>query len=170
MPAGLPLPIGVIARSLQDRFASRLSGGYAIQGNVAGQQSYTGLFNNATDGSFLRVYQVEAGVSANTFVIFEYVSGNPGTLYTGASPYGAIDPTVGKTPGQTIIFTSPVCLGTHIGGVEANAGQRTSYAPGWPIGIVPPGYSFVMQTVNQNIVLETGIVWLPVPGPLTVRL
>ena len=162
-------PIGVTSRPLPDRFGSLLSAGHVIQGSVVGQNSYVGVFNNAMDGSVLRIYWVSIGVSANTFVYFEWVSGNPGTLYTGDGTYGAIDPRIQSTPGQTINFSSAVCVGTHLGGLSAIANTVMNWAPGFPLAIIPPGYSFLLQVRNTNITIEAAIGWLPVPGPLTPR-
>lgn len=169
MAALPPLPIGVTSRPLPDKYASLLSGAHAVQGAVSAQNSYVGIYNNATDGSVLRIYAVDISVSANTFVYFEWVSGNPGTLYTADGAYGASDPRVYATPGQAIIFSSAVCVGQHLGGLSMFAGTGRTYAPGWPIAVIPPTYAFLLQNRNTNIVIEAAIWWLPVPGPLTPR-
>ena len=169
MTAAPQLPIGVINRSLQDRFSSLLSGGPFNQAGAAGNNSYGGVYNNATDGSVLRIYAVSLYTSVVSFVFLEWVSGNPGTLYTTESPYGPIDPFTHTTPGQMIAFNSAVCLGSHLGKIVVNPTTGATYAPGWPLAIIPPGYSFLCQAKNSNLGLEGAIWWLPVPGPLSVR-
>lgn len=170
MAAALPLPIGVTSRPLADRFGSLLSAGHAVQSGATGNNSYVGVYNNATDGTVLRIYAVSIGVAGNQFVYFEWVSGNPGTLYTGDGAYGAVDPRAYATPGQMITFNSAVCVGSHIGGLICQAGSPSTYAPGWPLAVIPPSYSFLLQGRNQNNTVEASIFWLPVPGPLTPRL
>ncbi len=169
MAFALPLPIGVTARSLPDRLASVMSGAYAKQSAVAGQASSIGIYNNATDGTVLRIYGVSLFVSGNTFIHFEWIPGNPGTLYTQRSPFGVIDPRSYTTPGQPITFTSSLCVGQHAGGIAGILNGVNRWAPGWPLAIIPPTYSFLLQTDNQQIQLEGGMFWLPVPGPFSVR-
>ena|SRR5712692_6966903 len=163
------LPIGVISRPLWDWFGSLFSAGPALQNPAAGQNSYIGVFNNATDGTVLRIYSVDLYVATTSFVYMEWVSGNPGTLYTTESPYGPIDPRTHTTPGQMIVFNSAVCVGAHLGKILVNGGSGRNHSPGFPLAIIPPGYSFLCQVKNQNLGLEGAIWWLPVPGPLSVR-
>jgi hypothetical protein len=153
-------PRGSVIRPVPDWFASSLSGGHAIQGAVAGQNSYVGIYNNASDGSVIRIYATDFGVSANSFVYFEVFQGQQGTLYNADGAYGSINPSVGTTWGQTINFASAVCLGSHVGGRQGFAGQDTFHAPGWPLGIIPPGYTFALQVRNTNITIEGAFWWL----------
>lgn len=163
------LPLGVIARSLPDRFASKLAGGEAYQNAVVGQVSYVGIFNNASDGSVLRIYSVHLAVSASTRITWGSAQGNPGTLFTATQPYGAIDSSSPALPGQLITATSAVCISTHVGGLSALTGAASFYAPGWPLAIIRPGYSFLVETSNVNTYVECGMVWLVVPGLLSAR-
>lgn len=154
------LPLGVVNRPVPDWFASSLSGGHVVQGNVAGQNSYVGIYNNASDGSIIRVYGVNFNISANSFVYFEVFQGQQGTIYNADGAYGSIDPRMGATWGQTINFSSAVCLGTHIGGISGFTGVSHTYAPGWPLGIISAGYTFALQVRNQNITIEAAFFWL----------
>lgn len=169
MAAAFPLPIGVTSRSLVDKYASWFSGGPFNNNGLAGNNAYAGVFNNAIDGTVLRIYAVEVLTQAVDFVYLEWVAGNPGTLYTAESPYGAIDPRTYTTPGQIITFNSTLCVGSHIGKILTQTNVRTNYAPGWPLGIIPPNYSFLLQSKNTGTSLEGAIWWLPVPGPLSPR-
>lgn len=153
-------PIGVVSRPVPDWFSSYMSGGHALQAAVAGQNSYIGVYNNASDGSVMRVYAITPNCSSATFVYLETIQGQPGTLYTADNPYGAIDPRIGATWGQLFTFTSAVCIGTHLSAVVAQANTDRMFAPGWPLAIVPPGYSFALQTRNVNVQIESGFWWL----------
>lgn len=168
--AGLiPLPIGVTSRPLPDRYASQLAGGEVYQSGVGGQLSYVGVYNNAVDGSVLRIYSIHLAVSASSKVTWGWKSGNPGTLFTATQPYGAIDGRAGTLPGQLITLTSAVCVSTHIGGLSALTGAASYFAPGWPLAIIPPAYSFLVEVANVNTYIECGIGWLVMPGPLSPR-
>lgn len=153
-------PPGVVNRPVPDWFASSLSGGHVVQGAVVGQNSYAGVYNNASDGSVIRVYGVNFSVNSNTFVYFEVFQGQQGTIYNADGAYGSIDPRIGTTWGQTINFASAVCLGTHVGGISAFNGVSHTYAPGWPLGVISPGYTFALQVRNTNITIEAAFFWL----------
>lgn len=154
------LPLGVVNRPVPDWFASSLSGGHVVQNAVAGQNSYVGIYNNASDGSVIRVYGVAFFLNNSSFVYFEVFQGQQGSIYNADGEYGSIDPRVGSTWGQTINFSSAVCLGRHIGGISGYGSIVNQYAPGWPIGIVPAGYTWALQTRSQQVTIEAGIFWL----------
>lgn len=153
-------PLGVVNRPVPDWFASSLSGGHIVSNAVAGQVSYAGLYNNASDGSVIRVYGVNFNLSSTSFVLFEVFQGQGGALYNLDGAYGSIDPRIGATWGQTTAFASAVCLGTHIGGISGFTGTSHTYAPGWPLAVISPGYSFALQVRNQNITIECALWWL----------
>ena len=152
-------PIGVVSRSAYDFFSPFLAGAECVQTNVAAQNSYCELFNNAVDGSVLRVYGVDVFVTGNTFVFYEVYFGQHSTGSGSVQPYGAIDPRSGTLPGIVGGFTSAVCLGTHLGGLNMIANVNRGDIRTSPLAVIPPGYSFALQVANQNITIQCAIYW-----------
>src|SRR5260370_2216405 len=101
-----------------------------------------GLFNNAKDGSILKVYSVDIFNTLQNFIHFSLIQGNPG-INVGTT-YGSIDPLSSKLWGQPFTSGSAVLLGTDIGGITVQASVSRNYTPGWPAAKLQPGWSFMI--------------------------
>jgi hypothetical protein len=153
---------GVIVRKLPDWFSADMAGLHAGQGGVGGQLSEIGVYNNANDGTVLRVYALSILTGANTHVNFEYVLGKAGATWN--ETFVSLGyPTTPTAWGIPMAFTSAVCLGSHFGGIEMAANNPRDFAPGWPIAVVQPNWSWIMETNNAGITLECSWWYLQTP-------
>src|SRR6266852_3425650 len=138
---------GVRTRPLPDWYSSDLSAAYQVLAACPGHFQVFGLYNNATDGSVLKVYAVEIYSDTTIGINFSSVDGKAGGTVT--TTWGPIDPTLGKPPGLPITVGSTVQLGTNFGGIEAQQNTPRFFAPGWPFAIVRPNKSFLLQPAQQ---------------------
>ncbi len=146
---------GTRVRSLPDWYIADLVGCHAEQVATAAVLSLAGIYNNATDGTCLRVYSVDLWSNIQTEVAFETVKGQALAAWLGDT-FGPIDVTSGSVWGFPIAGTSAVCLGRHQSGMTLSANAGRALAPGFPIGFIRPGYSWLCetQTVNGSLIVD----------------
>lgn len=150
---------GTRVRPLPDWYASDLCAGHSVQNAVGGQVSNISLYNNAKDGSVLRVYMVDLFVNLTSTVRYETFYGVPPTTLE-VEALGSIDPRIGSVWGLIYHGATASCFSTARGATVVLTGQTKTIAPGWPLAIVPPGYGFNLETGSINTQLEAGIFWL----------
>ena len=160
------VPKGVYQRPTADWFtALSSSGGTTVLGNGT-DTFFGGLYNNATDGSYLYVYGISAGVSHPFSTVALYARG------------GGLDPADTVVQGGV-----PVILGSNMGPGQIiygtynswfNFPQGMSWQPGdetsfpifcdFPIAIIPPQWALLVveQTVTGTMVV--GFYWVTIRG------
>src|SRR5258708_2720867 len=92
-------PRGSVVRNPPDWFARYLMGAFFSNGPCVGNRTINILYNNASDGSVLRVYGLNLQVGSNTGVLFKSIQGVAGALQTGEGKPGPIDPRAPAPPG-----------------------------------------------------------------------
>jgi hypothetical protein len=151
---------GVKTRPLPDWYASDLSGAFQSLAACPAHYQVYGLYNDARDGSILKVYAVDLFTPTTSTIYFNLVQGNPGTVI--ATTWGSIDPLVGKLWGLPITVGLTVQIGQNIGGLTMQATVPRLYAPGWPIAVIQPGWSFLLHPNAVNTEQDSTIWWLNV--------
>ncbi len=146
-------PIGVLTRPAPDWFDDKLGcGGYTMQNsNSSGWVNYVAvsLYNNANDGSMLKVYGIAAGTSIGTTSSVFSIYGTLGTFVENCSsirpdvapPFGQIyqATTVELTVGDPNPYIYPPLLGL----IGLGFGGSNLLSP-FPLFIVPVGYSLIV--------------------------
>lgn len=152
------VPKGVYSRGTPEWFQERLYGAHAAQGAIAGQLSIVGLFNNGARGRTAYVYYLSTFVTANTHINWEWNKGNPLALWVG-DVFGPLNPTLPKGDVAPVSGSHVGCLGFHVAGQEGQGGQPRDLAPGFAFAIIPPGYTWSVETNNPNITIECSFIW-----------
>lgn len=160
--AGNQKPRGSVVRTPPDWFARYLMGGWGTTGPCAGNLTSIILFNNATDGSVLRVYGLNLAVGAATQLFFKSFPGSTGNLVTGVGAAAPIDPRTPAQPGQIYTLAQATPKGVGSGGVTIFPNTTLDLAPGYPLAIVPPQFSFSVESNVANIIVDAGFRWLSV--------
>ncbi len=155
-------PIGSVVRPPPDWFGRHLMGAWATQGPCVGAISIIGLYNNASDGSVIRVYGLNYAAGAATQIYFTKYQGTLGTLATGLATPGMMYPGAPLEWGQVWTLPSAASQGTVFGAVTAFGNVAYDLAPGYPLGIITPGWTFALQTNVTNIILNVGFRFLSV--------
>ena len=162
MPRSFRTPRGTAVRNTPDWYGSTAQGFHIVQNGAAGQNSYVGVYN-ANPTSAFYVFGLDISVGSGSYVFFEVIPGNPGSTYTDGSPTGPIDPRTPQLGLTPIAFTEPTCIGLHVGGAGALAGQIAHLYPAFPLIIAPTSYSALLQVRNQNVTIEATIYGCLVP-------
>jgi hypothetical protein len=155
-------PIGLLARQAPDWFSDSLAtGGYEFgQGdNTTNAYVQISLFNDATDGSLLRLYGLTAGNDTGFGMVMYPLFGTPnGTFvakcrsvrFDGGSPPGQIwqqaIPSAFPSPNPDPPPAQSTWLGTP--GFDS----ETWFSP-FPIAIIPPGWSLVVANPATTTVV-----------------
>lgn len=156
-------PRGSVVRTPPDWFARYLMGGGAHNGPCVGNLTGVGVYNNATDGSVIRVYGINYGLGASTQLVFKLVSGNGGgTLYSGATKGAPIDPRTPQQPGQIYTWATAAGVGVPFWQVTAYTSAQYTLFPGHPIAIVPGNCAFNAECAQANVGMDISLVWLTV--------
>ena len=135
---------------------------------AAGQFSYLGVFNNATDGSYLFIQSLRYTHLAITDTVFVgTVGGNPlSSTFSG----NQLDPGMGAGYGlmgglQSASDLLLVVLGAGPASAELGSHSTTFYD--WPFdfpaAVLPPGYTCLLQTHAQNQDLGGTFWWYSLP-------
>lgn len=146
-------PRGSVVRTPQDFFARNLVGAQATNGPCVGNHTGIGIYNNASDGSVIRVYFIQYEVSPATLIYFKLIQGAVGGLQGGIGTPGAIDPRTPAQAGQIYAWATAAGQGVAAGGVSAEANIVYTKATGWPLGVIPPGYTWGLETNTTNVTL-----------------
>lgn len=149
---------GTRIRSLPDWYTQDLMGADQTVTACPGHYQVFGLYNNANDGSVLKVYAVEVFNTATAHIHFSLIPGKAGPSVV--TTYGPIDSLPSPGWGIPITVGSAVQIGTNIGGLVVVASVPRNYAPGWPIAIVRPNFSFLLQPDSAGTELDASLWWL----------
>lgn len=156
-------PIGVVARHPADFNIRRAIGAALLVGASVGNLGHVELFNNASDGSHLYVWGLNAaGASATQFTLEGYY-GQKGTI---TDPLSTSPLIIGGPLlfGVVAGFYSAACVGQHFG--QAGAPLGGSWAPTqYPICVVPPGWSFTQECQSANLAIVCSVIWTVEPPP-----
>lgn len=160
--AGNLKPRGSVVRPAPDWFARFLMGAWATNGPCVGNLTSIFLYNNASDGSVLRVYGLNIAVGSSCQVFLKKFQGNTGNIVTGIGAPAPIDPRAPMQWGQLYTQAQATPLGIGFGAITAFGNTTYDLAPGHPLGIIPPGWSMGLETNITNVILDGGFRWLPV--------
>jgi hypothetical protein len=156
-------PKGSITRSIPDFYNQRMGvAGIFIGGVAAPTFGAIGLYNNATDGSYLAVWDLTiscpgvAGQAQPVVTRAQFVQGSIG---------GGVDPFL------PLIANSPVQPG-QLSGVNPFTnphnehwqfpifGQGYEWPHEWPVAYIPPTYSWVITTDGNGVAgMAVSMIW-----------
>lgn len=144
-------PRGSVVRTPPDWFARYLFGAGAVNGPCVGNVVGVALYNNATDGTVLRVYGLNLFCNATNRLFFKTFAGSSGTPFTGKGAPGPIDPRTPVQPGLLYTQATAAGVGIPVGFYTVAANTIYDLAPGYPLAVVPSNYSFSVETENTNV-------------------
>lgn len=131
---------------------------------AAGQLSHLSVFNNATQGEHLYIVAFDVTLGANNGINIETGGGSFGQTpsATAAAPLLANGPLL---PGIMGHFQSAACVGSHIGGTGRADILNATWRHDFPCAIIPPNYSFILETQAAAVTIVGGIWWQVLPRP-----
>jgi len=153
-------PIGVLARPAPDFFDDNMglvAFNYIEFNPPAGLHYQTiALYNNAKSGVLFKVYAIVAECNGGGGLSAWFAPGTVGTLQNGA---GSLRPDVGVPYGQLYFQQTDVAAGVPnpfipagINGIVPTGGFDSNIAaPGFPLFIVPVGYSLVLSNISSSV-------------------
>jgi hypothetical protein len=144
---------GVRSRPLPDYYPDDLVAFRANSPLVAGQVPVAGVYNNATDGTIFKIYSLQLFSTSLMDLNFQWAIGKPLPTYTVAE-IGSINPLIGTTWGISIAGTVAVCLGNHRSGVTLQQNGVMNLYTGFPLAIVPPHYSFLVEGATAGTAIN----------------
>jgi hypothetical protein len=163
-PAGRK-PLGVLSRLAPDWFDDHLGQGYDLVGSLAVNVFHFTvfeLFNNASDGSALKVYGVTAGADNSNGMQCFSAKGPFGTLIGACTavrfdlpaPWGQI------FRNDTIVASGssadPYSLGRPIAGLGTGGFNVATEFADFPLFIIPPGFSLLVKNFQAGTALSCG--------------
>lgn len=136
----------------------KLAGGWSFLAPAGGNFAHVSLFNNASDGSWLYVLDVNGSTSGGAALIYELAYGNQGFTIDAGSTAGLVSDQ--PLPwGQIGTFQTAACLGTHRGGTGNTTINAQIMNNRYPLGIVAPGWSFIVEGGAGAQTVVAGIWW-----------
>lgn len=155
-------PRGTVVRHPADWFSTLLAGGWANNGPCVGNRTGIGLYNDATDGSVIRVYGISVNVGTNGDLGLKSFQGTNGVRFTGEGAPAYIDPRQGTPWGQIWTQATASGVGKQVGGRVALMGFVYDWDEPYPLAIIPPGYTWSVETVSTNIQMYCAFRWLSI--------
>jgi hypothetical protein len=135
-----------------------MMGGWSFRTPAGGNFAHVSLYNNSNAGDWLYVLDVNGSESGGAALIFEIAQGNQGfTIDTGSTA-----PLIGGAPllaGQIGTFETAACLGTHRGGTGNTTINAAILNNRYPLGIIPPTWSFIVEAGAGGQTVVAGIWW-----------
>lgn len=155
---------GSYFRSRPDWYVLRLAAAKIYQPNAAGQYTYCGLYNNATDGSLLYIVKANFGAGTADTCFFGQIQQN---LFTTTGPVHTVYPLAAQPPGIIGSWTSATDL-FNVPGLGTPAyfecGSHNDTTWEWlndfPMAVVPPGYTAAFERHSQNEDLGVSFWWV----------
>ncbi len=151
---------GTVVRLVPDWLISSMMGGQASEAGLAGFFPAVELFNNATDGSYLWVYGVDARADTGITVELRSYVGQLANHVGSQAPL-QFDQPIG--PGIVMSYC-PVTKSGTIFYELYSATARTFFPYSYPIAKIPPGYSMAATVDATSQTLRAAFIWAPIIG------
>jgi len=142
-------PKGSYFRSTPDWFwRSMATVGFA-SGSTGGTYPQAGLYNNATDGQLLHVMGLSMHCSgAGEGIDVSFAQGVP--AFSAGRPGTAVKLDEIAPPGLSYFTNGVGAVPGYIIGYLGAANAGTFATPGWPLWIIPPGYTLWFNGDQTN--------------------
>jgi hypothetical protein len=135
-----------------------LMGGWTSITAAGGHLPHISLFNNATDGSYLYVLDFQGSTSGNASLTFELGYGTFGqNIDPNSTAKLVTNEPVGW--GQFGTFQTTACVTPHIGGSGNAQVNSPAFNNRYPLAILSPGFSFIIEGSNAGTSLVGGLWW-----------
>lgn len=155
---------GSYSRPSGDWFIRRMMCRNFFINNTAGQYTYLGVYNNASDGSNLYVTTLRFTHASITDTVF--VGTIQQNLLVSPNPGLSLNPTSAVGPGLMGGFTSAtdlLAVRYGAGGAAAELGSHATTFYEWPwnfpVAVVPPTWCVILETHAQNQDLGATFWW-----------
>ncbi len=153
-------PKGTVTRLVPDWLSATMMGGQGSEAGAAGFFPAVELFNNATDGSYLWVYGVDARADAGITVELRSYFGQLANHVGSQAPL-QFDQPIG--PGIVMSYC-PVTKSGVVFYALYSATARTFWPYSYPVAKIPPGYSIAATVDATNQTLRAAFIWAPISG------
>ena len=148
------VPLGVLTRPRRDWIIRRTAGGSGAVGNIALKYGYVGLYNNATDGSYIGIY----GLTTTPAYLFS-VAGNPIAAAVSGRPAKFDE---GTWWGLTGTANSATAFGNLLF-LFGQGNTSAVYLSDTPLLILPAGWSLLVRSINVALGMSAQFLWGPWP-------
>ncbi len=152
MPATHQIPKGARTRSTPDWFIPQLSSAGLLLNNVLAQYAQISLFNDATDGRYLYLYGLCIAYGNNGLNCYQNspVNGSP------VGPGFSVKGDEAAKPGTIYQYYSAAPPPEYLNYLTFSAIDLqgaseflpTTFFPGFPLAVIPPGMAFVINQVE----------------------